>query len=313
MKMIFTGIASFLMGLAIAIAGAQADYPERKVGVLVPFSAGGGTDVPARFFAAEMEKIFNKKFIVSNVSGAGGTVGATQLSKAKPDGYNLGFMPVGTMTTQPHIRKTAYNDKSWEPICLVAQGPLYVTVLKDSPIKDFKDLIARAKSSKIVTAGPPPGSIPHVAQAAVANGFGVKFQYIPHQGINQVIKSMLGGKVQMTAWFGDATERFGLRPLAILDTKRSKDFPDIPTAGEFGSEVISFVWFGFFAPKNTPASIISTLSDACGKVTSNPRFVDNIKKAKRTVSYKPTEEFRKFFAQQYKDNGQLLRDAGVIK
>ena len=307
-------LASAAFGLTVLAAGAaHAEYPERNVGVLVPFSAGGGTDVPARFFAKEMEEIFGKKFIVSNVSGAGGTVGATQLSKAKADGYSLGFMPVGTMTTQPHIRKTRYNDKSWEPICLVAQGPLYVTVLQASPIKDFKDLIARAKSGKIITAGPPPGSIPHVAQAAVANAFGVKFQYIPHQGINQVTKSMLGGRVHMTVWFGDAAERFGLRPLAILDSKRSTDFPNIPTAGELGQEVNSFIWFGLFAPKGTPSAVVNSLSTACGQATSKPRFIQNLKKAKRTVNYMPTTEFRKFFAAQYKGNGQLLRDAGVVK
>ncbi len=313
MKKHFLAIVGLTAGLTIAASTAMAEFPDRNVGILVPFSAGGGADVPARFLAAEFEKIFGKNFVVSNVSGAGGTVGATQLSKAKPDGYSLGFLPVGTTTTQPHIRKTEYNDKSWEPICLVAQGPLYVTVLKDSPIKTFEELIEKAKSGEVTTAGPPPGSIPHVAQAAVANAYDVKFNYIPHQGINQVIKSMLGGRVTMTAWFGDATERFGLRPLAILDTKRSEDFPDIPTAGEFGTDVVSFVWFGLFAPAGTPTDVVTILSDACGQASETPSFIENLEKAKRQVRYLPTGEFRKFFAEQYKANGQLLRDAGVVK
>ncbi len=307
-------LTSIAVGLTVfASTQAMAEYPDRNVHVMIPFSAGGGTDVPGRFFSLEMEEILGKKFIVSNVSGAGGTVGATQLSKAKPDGYRLGFMPVGTTTTQPHLRKTSYNDKSWEPICLVAQGPLYVTVLKDSPIKDMKQLLERAKTGKVTTGGPPPGSIPHIAQAAVANAYGVKFQYIPHQGINQVIKSMLGNRVTMTAWFGDAAQRFGLRPLAILDDKRSAEFPDVPTAAEFGKEVISFVWFGFFAPKGTPEAITSKLSDACSQAVKKPRFIENMKKAKRLIRYMPTAEFREFFADQYKKNGELLRAAGLVK
>ncbi len=298
---------------AIAAAPAAAEYPTRNIHMMIPFGAGGGTDVPGRFFALEMEGILGKKFIVSNVSGAGGTIGATQLSKAEPDGYRLGFMPVGTTTTQPHIRKTSYNDKSWEPICLVAQGPLYVTVLKDSPIKGMEDLLAEARAGKVITAGPPPGSLPHIAQAAVAKAFGVKFRYIPHQGINQVVKSMLGGRVTMTAWFGDAAQRFGLRPLAILDSKRSSEFPDIPTAGEFGKDVISFVWFGFFAPRGTPADVIAKLSSGCGEAVRKPRFVENMKKAKRLIRYMPTDEFRTFFAAQYAGNGALLREAGLVK
>ena len=100
---------------AVAACAAHADYPDRAINMLVPFGAGGGTDVPARFFAAELEKILGQNIIVSNVEGAGGTVGATQLSQADPDGYNLGFLPVGTTTTQPHLKKTSYNADSWTP------------------------------------------------------------------------------------------------------------------------------------------------------------------------------------------------------
>ena len=106
---------------------------------------------------------------------------------------------------------------------------------------------------------------------------------------------------------------FGLRPLAILDTKRSAEFPDIPTAGEFGKDVISFVWFGFFAPKGTPEPIVGKLSDACSQAVKKPRFIANMKKAKRLIRYMPTAEFRKFFADQYAKNGELLRAAGLIK
>ncbi len=312
--MIRKGLVTLSGALLLALGGtASADYPERSIGMMIPFSAGGGTDVPGRFFAAEMEKILGTDIVVSNVTGAGGTIGATQLSKAKPDGYSLGFMPVGTTTTQPHLRKTAYNGESWAPICLVAQGPLYVTVLEDSPIKSIDELIAKAKSGKVVTGGPPPGSIPHIAQAAVANAYGVKFNYIPHEGINEVAKSMLGGRVDMAVWFGDASVRFGLRPLAILDAARSKEFPEVPTMKELGQPVESFVWFGFFAPAGTPDAIVTKLSDACDEAANSDGFQENMKKAKRQVRYMPRDEFAAFFAKQYEQNGALLKEAGLIK
>ncbi|NIA70825.1 tripartite tricarboxylate transporter substrate binding protein [Pelagibius litoralis] len=306
------------MGIAAAAVllgggAAQAEYPERSIGMMIPFSAGGGTDVPGRFFAAEMEKILGTDIVVSNVTGAGGTIGATQLSQARADGYKLGFMPVGTTTTQPHLRRTSYNGDSWAPICLVAQGPQYVTVLEDSPVKTVDDLIAKAKSGKLVTGGPPPGSLPHIAQAAVANAYGVKFTYIPHEGINEVAKSMLGGRVDMAVWFGDAKARFGLRPLAILDSKRSAEFPDVPTLAELGQPVESFVWFGFFAPKGTPDAVVSTLSDACEKAVNSASFRGNMEKAKRQVRYMPRDEFAAFFARQYEQNGSLLKEAGLVK
>ncbi|MCY3822343.1 MAG: tripartite tricarboxylate transporter substrate binding protein [Nitrospinae bacterium] len=315
MKKVFRNLTVVVAaaGILIAASPVWAEYPERTIKMMIPFSAGGGTDVPGRFFAAEVEKILGKNIIVSNVTGAGGTIGATQLSKAKPDGYNLGFMPVGTTTTQPHIRKTSYNADSFEPICMVAQGPLYVVVLKDSPIKSIDEIIAKAKKGTVVTAGPPPGSLPHIAQAAVANAYGVKFKYVPHQGINQVAKSMLGGRVDVTVWFGDAAQRFGLRPLALLDSKRSREFPNVPTLAELGKPVESFVWFGFFAPRGTSSAIVSKLSNACDAAVKKPSFVANMKKAKRLIRYMPHKEFKAFFRRQFEQNGNLLRAVGLIK
>lgn len=308
-----TILVASTIGLFLATMVAAADYPKRTIGLMIPFSAGGGTDVPGRFFAAELEKILGKNVVVSNVTGAGGTIGATQLSKAKPDGYSLGFMPVGTTTTQPHIRKTSYNADSWEPICLVAQSPQYVVVKEDSPFKTIDDVVAKAKGGRLITAGPPPGSLPHLAQAAVAKAYGVKFNYIPHDGINEVAKSMLGGRVDMTVYYADAKERFGLRPLAILDANRSEVFPDVPTLGELGHPLESSVWFGFFAPAGTPENVVSILSDACEKAVKTDSFVDNMKKAKRDVRYLNTDEFRAFFKNQYQQNGELLKEAGLVK
>ena len=297
----------------LAVSPAWSDYPERKISLMIPFSAGGGTDVPGRFFAAEMEKILGTDIIVKNVTGAGGTIGATQLSKARPDGYSLGFMPVGTTTTQPHIRRTSYGKDSWEPICLVAQGPLYVTVLADSEIGSIEELIAQAEAGGVVTGGPPPGSLPHIAQAAVAKAYGVTFKYIPHEGINEVVKSMLGGRVNATIWFGDAAQRFNLRPLAILDANRSAEFPEVPTLAELGHPVESYVWFGFFAPKGTPEKVVGTLSEACDKAVKTESFAANMKKAKRLIRYLPHAEFKVFFQQQFEQNGALLRELGQAK
>ena len=98
-----------------------------------------------------------------NISGAGGTVGATQLASARPDGYTIGFMPIGTMTTQPHLRKVAYNADSWAPICRLVKDPMSVLVAPNSGMNSMKDVIARSTGGKqLRSAGPPPGSLPHI-------------------------------------------------------------------------------------------------------------------------------------------------------
>ena len=307
--------APAIAGAGLLAAGAaHAEYPERAVSVMVPFGAGGGTDVPARFFSAEMEKILGQNFVVSNVSGAGGTVGATQLSKAKADGYSLGFMPVGTTTTQPHLKKTKYNVDSWAPICLVAQGPYYLNVAKNSPIKTVQDYIAKAKSGGLKFGGPGPGSIPHVTNMLLNQALGINAKYIPVSGGGgKIAAEVNGGRIDATVWFSDFDSKYGYRAIALLNDQRSKTHPNIPTMKELGFDVSSFVWFGFFAPKGTPANVVSTLSGACGKAVATESFVNNMKKAKRLVRYMDTAEFTKFFRETYKKNGELLKKAGLVK
>ena len=300
------------MALLVSTGMASADYPDRTVSMLVPFGAGGGTDVPARFFAAEMEQILGQNVVVTNVEGAGGTVGATQLSKAKADGYNLGFLPVGTTTTQPHLKRTKYNADSWAPICMVSQGPYYLVVAKDSDIKSLDDYVAKAKTG-LKFAGAGPGSMSHVAQLTLDNELGTKTQFIPTKGGGDIATEINGGRADATVWFADFDSKFGWRALAILSDKRSEDHPEVPTLAEFGHAAQVSVWFGFFTQAGTPGDVVKTLSDACGKAVETDSFKENMAGANRLIRYMGSEDFGSFFKEAYDLNGQLLKDAGLIK
>lgn len=298
---------------ALSAGSAYADYPERSISMMIPFGAGGGTDVPGRFFAAEMEKILGQNIVVTNVTGAGGTVGATQLSKASADGYSLGFMPVGTTTTQPHLKKTKYNADSWRPICMVSQGPFYLVVKQDSPIKTVADYVAASKGAGIKFAGAGPGSMAHVSQLTLDAKLGVTTQYIPTKGGGAIATEIDGGRADATTWFSDFDSKFGWRALAILDAERSEQHPDVPTLSELGFDTSVSVWFGFFAPAGTPDDIVSKLSSACEQAVGTDSFKTNMAGAKRLVRYMSTEDFTAFFKQAYKLNGELLKKAGLVK
>lgn len=306
---VFVGILGLLLGAGTA----SAEYPERTINMLVPFGAGGGTDVPARFFAAEMENILGQNIVVSNVEGAGGTVGATQLSQSAADGYNLGFLPVGTTTTQPHLKKTSYNADSWTPICMVSQGPFYLVVGSDSPIASVDDYIAAANGSGIKFAGAGPGSMAHVAQLTLDNNLGVTTQYIPTKGGGDIATEINGGRADATTWFADFGTRFGWRALAILSDKRSEEHPDIPTMAELGHDTQVSVWFGFFTQAGTPDSIVATLSKACEMAVETDSFKENMAGADRLIRYMSTSEFGPFFRTAFALNGELLQKAGLIK
>lgn len=304
--------ASIALSL-LAVGSAYAEYPERTIQMMIPFAAGGGTDVPGRFFAAEMEKILGKNIVVTNVTGAGGTIGATQLSKADPDGYSLGFMPVGTTTTQPHLKKTSYNADSWVPICMVSQGPFYLVVKQDSPIQSVEDYIATANGDGVKFAGAGPGSMAHVSQLTLDKKLDIKTRYIPTKGGGAIATEIDGGRAEATTWFSDFESKFGWRALAIMNDKRSAEHPDVPTLSELGYDVNVSVWFGFFAPAGTGDEIVSKLSSACEAAVTTDTFVENMAKANRAVVYKSTAEFGPFFQKAFELNGELLKEAGLIK
>ena len=305
--------AGLVAGLVLTASTAFAEYPERTINMLVPFGAGGGTDVPARFFAAEMEGILGQNIVVSNVEGAGGTVGATQLSQAEANGYNLGFLPVGTTTTQPHLKRTSYNADSWTPICMVSQGPFYLVVAEDSPIKTVDDYIAMANGDGLKFAGAGPGSMAHVAQLTLDNKLGVTTQYIPTKGGGDIATEINGGRADATAWFADFGTKFGWRALAILSDQRSGQHPDVPTLAELGYDTQVSVWFGFFTQAGTPDDVVNTLSEACAKAVETDSFKENMAGANRLIRYMGTEEFGPFFRTAFELNGKLLEDAGLIK
>lgn len=298
--------------LAINTGAASAQYPERTVNVVVPFVAGGGTDVPARFFAAELEEILGQNVVVSNVDGAGGTIGATQQAEADSDGYNLLFAPVGTMTTQPHLRKTSYNVDSWTPICMVSQGPYYLVVGKDSGIKSLEDYKALSANGGPRFVGAGPGSMDHVAQLTLDNELDLTSQYLPTKGGPDKATEIGGGRADGSVWFADYDTRFNFNALAILADQRSGSHPDIPTMKELGHDVQVSIWFGLFAQADTPAEAVAKLSESCETAVGKERFVENMAGANRLIRYQNTEDFGTFFRTAYKLNGELMRNAGLI-
>ena len=300
------------VSLALSAGVAWAEYPERAVTVMVPFAAGGGADVPARFLAVELEKELGQSVIVTNVVGAGGTVGATQLADSNADGYNLGFMPVGTTTTQPHLRGTSYNDESFTPICLVASGPFYLVVSPDSDIKSWADFAAKAQGEGITFTGAAPGSLAHVTSVALGQMFGAEIAYLPTSGGGEAVNEVMGGRADATAWFSDFDVQFGLNALAIFAPERSEIHPDVPTSGEEGHPADIAVWMGLFAPAGTPEDVIAKLDGACEAAVGSEGFVGNMTEANREIRHLNAADFDTFFHEAYQANGELLRSAGLV-
>ncbi len=299
---------------AVIAGAAFAEYPDKQINLIVPFEPGGGTDITARMVQPGLEKLLGQKLVIRNLEGAGGTVGATQLSQMDPDGYSIGYMPIGTMTTQPHIRKTSYNADSWEPICMVISDAVSVLVNPEhSGINSMDELIGAASGgNQLISAGPPPGSLPHIGQAALAKSYGLNFKYVPYKGGGPTAKALTAGDVDVFINTPNFAKRFEFTPLALMAPERHPDFPDLPTTAELGGpEMDISIWFGLFAPAGTDSAIVQKLSDVCGEVVNSMEFTSLASERGNSPKYLAAQDFKTFFQAEFDTNAELLSDAGL--
>ncbi len=271
MKRLLVALAA--IGLSAAPALAQ-NYPTRPVTMIVPFAAGGPTDVIARIVSENMSKTLGQQIVVENVAGAGGTTGITRGATSKPDGYTIMMGHMGTHGAAPALYpKLKYDPtKDFEPIGIAAGTPIVIVAKKDMPAKDLKEFIAylKANQSKVNQAHAGVGSVSHTTGVLFASQIGAKFTQIAYRGTGPALNDLVGGQVDfMTDQIVNVVEQIKagtIKAYAIATPTRSPAIPDVPTTKEAGMPDYQVsAWNAAFAPKGTPKDIVTKLSDALGK------------------------------------------------
>jgi tripartite-type tricarboxylate transporter receptor subunit TctC len=268
---------AFAMLAAVSGATAQT-YPSRPVTVIVPFAAGGVTDIVARIVSERMKTALGQSVIIENVSGAGGTIGVTRLFRAAPDGYTL---VVGQWTS--HVGAGAMypvtfdylND--FEPVSMLSIAPLWIVGRNNLPAKDLRELIAwlKANPDKASAATTGLGSGIHMCLVYFQNMTGTKFPLAPYRGAAPLMQDMLAGQIDLSCPEAGQTlpqYRAGnIKAYAVLTQKRWFAAPDVPTIDEAGVPGLHFpFWHGMWAPKGTPKDVIATLNAAVVEALADP-------------------------------------------
>ena len=283
-------------------ANAAADYPNRPIRLIVPFGAGGSTDMVARLLADKMGQILGKAVVVDNRGGAGGSIGASEIAKAAADGYTIGMATVSTHGSNPAIfRKLPYDAiKDFAPITNVMSVPSVFVVNASVPAKTMKEFIALAKANpdKYTFASPGTGSLGHANIENFMNLAGIQLLHIPYKGAGQAITDALGGQVNaMTDNLPSTLPHIKagqLRPLAVLALKRSDVLPDVPTYTELGyPQMGDGGWFGLVAPAGTPKPIIDKLNAAAHKVMASSDYLEKQKSISGESMGNTPEQFAK--------------------
>ena len=303
-----TALTAMAFGFAASLAAAQS-WPAKPITLIVPFPPGGSSDALARSITTPLSQVLGQPVVVESKPGAGATVGADYVAKAKPDGYTLLMGAVHHTIATSVYKKLPYDfEKSFVPITTVALVPNVLVVNAKSPATDVKSLVALAKASpgKLSYGSNGNGTVQHLIGTQFSSTAGVDLLHVPYKGSAPLTTDLLGGQVDMS--FDTLTplvqhiKAGKLRALAVTTAKRSSTLPDVPTLAEAGiKDFNQGTWFGILAPVATPKEVVAKLNAEMVKIIQSPEF----KKRMEEIGAEPVGDTHAKMAAQIKDDRGL--------
>jgi len=265
--------------LATTLAASAQTYPAKPLTMVIPFAAGGPTDVLGRVVGQRMSEILGQQVVIENVGGAGGMTGSKRVANAAPDGYTFVLGTVGTHAQgQTLYKKPLYNSLTdFTPVALLAEVPIILTVRKDLPVKDFKEFVAYAKQnqSKMQFGSAGAGSATHLGCVLLNYILKTDITHIPYRGTGPAMQELAAGRIdflcEIITTAKPHVDGGTVKGLAIFDAKRSPALPNLPTAAEQGTDKLeAYTWNAIFLPKNAPADVVKKLNDAAVQAIKTP-------------------------------------------
>lgn len=299
-------------------AYAQA-YPERTITLVVPFAAGGSTDVVARVIAQKMGDALGQQIVVENVAGAGGNLGADRVARAEPDGYTILMGTVATHALNPLILKTKPYDpeKDFAPISLLVVVPNVLVVNPQLPVNNVAELVALLKKEpdKHAYASSGNGTPLHLSGELFKSMAGVEMQHVPYKGSGPALNDLLGNQISImfdnlpssSAHIKSGT----LKALGVTTAERASSFPDVPTIAETVPGYETYTWNALFAPAGTPPEAITKLNEAAKTALSDPDVAKRMADFSAKIVGSSPEELKTHVSEEIAKWGPVVREANV--
>jgi len=293
-------------------------YPNKQIELVVPYSAGGGTDLVARAFADAAKNHLSQPIGVVNKTGGAGAIGLAEAAFARPNGYKIG---VGTVeiTMLPHMGLANFTANDFVPIARLNAEPSAISVLMDAPWKTYEEFMdyAKANPGKVRIGNSGTGAIWHIAAEALGERTGVQFNHIPYDGANPAVTALLGGHIEaVTVSPPEVIAHVNagkIRILAIMADERHAGFDDVPTLKEKGVDLAVATWRGIVAPKGTPEDIQKILRESAKNTAEDAVFRESLAKMNLTWSYLDGPEYKAVID---KDNAffkDIMTKLGIAK
>jgi tripartite-type tricarboxylate transporter receptor subunit TctC len=295
-------------------------WPAKPIRTIVPFPAGGGTDIVARDVTQKMTALTKWTFVIDNKPGSGGNLGIDTAAKATADGYNLVIGQTSNLAINPSLySKLPYDPvKDLTPIGLIGNAPLVLVVAMDSPFKTLADVVkaAKAQPGHINYATSGNGTVAHLATELLQKEATIKLTHIPYKGAAQGINDVIGGQVQL--YMSSVPTLLGhikngkLRPLAVTAAKRTDDLPQTPTVAESGYKGFEAVtWFGLLGPAKLPAAVVSTVNAELNKALNSPDLRKKLEDQGLNVTPSTSDDFGKLIKTDIAKWAPVVKDSGA--
>jgi len=317
-KRFFTpGLIALL--LALALPAAAQNYPTKPIKIVVPFPAGGTSDVLARILGQKMTENWGQPVVVENKPGSSGNLGADAVAKSAADGYTLVLMDVGNLTIAPSLYKLPFNvEKDFAPVAMVGYSPHLLVVSNNVPANTTAELIAYAKTQKgkvnyAVASGM--GSATHLAGVVFAKRSGIDWGYVPYKGGAQAITDLIGGQVDLT--FNGMVATYPhvkggkMKLIAMSSSKRHPDLPNVPTVGETLPGFLTGSWQGLLAPAGTPKAVVDKLHAEVMRITALPDVKERLSTLGAEANRMTPAEFAHWFKTEIPAMAKIVKDEKI--
>lgn len=312
--------AALLPLLGSAVAWAQDKWPSKPISYIVPFPAGGTTDILGRLIGQKLGAALGTTIVIENKGGAGGSVGSEVAARAPADGYTLLGGTISSHAINVSLYpKLGYDPiKSFSPVVLIGSNPVVLIVKADSPYKTLQDVLAaaKAKPKTISSASAGNGTSQHMTLELLGFKSGTQFVHVPYKGSGPAIQDVIGGQVDMmfdtTVVAGPHIQSGKVRAIAVSSAKRLESLPNVPTIAESGVpgfEVVS--WQGIFVPAGTPKPIVDRLHAEIMKILQTPEMQDRLKSLGMQPSSMTPDQVSAFQKAEVEKWAQVIKAAGI--
>jgi tripartite-type tricarboxylate transporter receptor subunit TctC len=313
-------LAGMAMLCASGAALAQAEWPNRPVKLIVPFGAGGSSDVLARIVAEQLGKTFKQQFVVENRPGAGGVIGVAQIASADPDGYTIGITNLSTLALAPFINQSVAYDpmKSLTHIAYVGGAPVLLSAAVNTNVKTIPDFVAFAKAKGFTFVSSGVGSDGHLMGQAIALALGLKVEHVPYSQTGQALSDLVAGHVPFSTFTLSSTAQFvranQVNAIAVTTADRLPDYASVPTFRENGyPALVGTTWFSISGPAKMPKEIAERLNREIIAAVMRPETVERYQRDGFIANPLSADDFTKFVADEIVRWRPVIEAAGLAK